>query len=51
VDDELMAEEVDVDPVRAGAALSASEDAGVELAGLIEIVDRDGEMEEWYGGW
>lgn len=45
VDDQLVAEEVEVDPVLGGAAFAQAEDFAVEAPGGRQVVDRDGEVE------
>ena len=43
--DDLMAEEIEVDPVIGMAPLRTAERAAVKGAGRVEIVDRKGEVE------
>ena len=45
---DLVAEEVEIDPVLAAASLGASEQPAVERAGGFEVVDGEGEV-EWIG--
>ena len=45
VRDDLVAMEVEVDPVRRGAALGAAEHAAVESPCLGEVADGEGEVE------
>src|SRR5690606_22309133 len=45
VGDELVAEEVEVDPLVSAAALRATEQPAVELAGQRQVMYRNGEME------
>ena len=42
----MVAEEVDVDPLAAAAALRTAEQAAVELAHGGEVVDRESEVEK-----
>lgn len=42
---QLMAEEVEVDPMDVGPALAKTENLPVEAAGLDEIIDRQGQVE------
>jgi hypothetical protein len=43
--DDLMAEEIEVDPFVRAPALGAAEQAAIEAAGGLEIVDRKSEVE------
>lgn len=45
VGDDLVAEEVEVDPMPGAAALGAAEDGAVEVAGGCEVVDGEGDVE------
>ena len=45
VGDDLVAEEVEVDPVVGAAALRAAQDGAVKVAGGGEIVDGEGDVE------
>ena len=47
--DDLVAEEIEVDPVRRASPFRAAEQAAVEGAGGVEIVDREGEVEGGQG--
>jgi hypothetical protein len=43
--DDLVTEEIEIDPVIARAALRAAKNAGVERARGCEVVNRKGKME------
>jgi hypothetical protein len=43
--DDLVAEEVEIDPVVGAAALRAAQDGAVKVAGGGEVVDREGDVE------
>ena len=43
--DDLVAEEVEVDPVVSAAALGTAQDGAIEMAGGGEIVNREGDVE------
>ena len=45
VGDDLMAEEVEVDPVVGAAALRAAQNGAVKVAGGGEVVDGEGDVE------
>ena len=45
--DDLVPEEVEIDPRVGRAAFSATEQAGVELARFVEIADWESKMEAW----
>ncbi len=45
VRDDLVAVEVEVDPVEARAALRAAQQAAIEAARLLEVADGEGEVE------
>src|SRR5207302_2661293 len=47
VGDDLVAVEIEVDPVVAGAAFGAAEQAAVEGARLGQVTDGKGEVESW----
>jgi len=46
--DNLMAAEIEVDPMRIGPAFGAAEQATVKISGGGEIIDRESEMESWH---
>jgi hypothetical protein len=46
VRDDLVAVEVEIDPFVRGTPLGAAEQRAVEVARLLEAVDRKGEVEE-----
>ncbi len=47
VGDDLVAEEVEVDPLLAAAPFGAADHARPEDARGVEVVDREGEVERW----
>jgi len=49
VGDDLVAEEVEVDPLVGAAAFGTAEDGAVEVAGAGEVVDREGDV-KWGEG-
>jgi len=49
--DDLMAEEIEVDPLRGAASFRAAEDGSVEGAGCIEVVDGEGDVKWGQAHW
>ena len=51
--DDLMAVEIEVHPMRAGAAFFAAEEIKIERAAGVEVVRREGEVEglDGHGAW
>ena len=43
--DDLVAEEIEIDPMGGAAAFRAAEGGSVEVAGGVEVVNRDGDVE------
>jgi hypothetical protein len=46
--DNLMAVEIEVDPVRVGAAFGTTENTPVKISRAGEIIDRESKMESWH---
>lgn len=45
VDDELMAKQIEVDPLVGAAAFFAAEDVAIECSCFLQIIDRNGDVE------
>jgi hypothetical protein len=46
--DNLMAMEIEVDPLRIGTAFGAAENATVKISRAGEIIDRESKMKSWH---
>jgi hypothetical protein len=46
--DDLVAMEIEIDPMRVGAAFGATEKAAVKISRGGEIIDRESEMKSWH---